>query len=48
MCYSMAMAKQHKKTSAKKDVRFEPGRVLVMTAVVSVLTLVFIGALTTL
>lgn len=48
MWYSMAMAKQHKKTTAKKVIRFEPDRVLVMTAVVSVLTLVFIGALTTL
>jgi len=42
------MVKQSKKTAKKKDVRFEPGRVLVMTAVVAVLTLVFIGALTTL
>lgn len=42
------MTKQQTKTTAKRSVRFEPGRVLVMTAVVSVLTLVFIGALATL
>lgn len=42
------MAKQKKKTAKKLGVRFEPGRVVTMTVVVSVLTLVFIAALTTL
>ena len=46
MCYSKTMAKQKKTTAAKKakaTVRFEPGRVVTMTVVVSVLTLVFIS-----
>jgi hypothetical protein len=43
----MVMTKQNKK-STKKEVLFEPGRVLIMVVVVSVLTLVFFGALTTL
>lgn len=44
------MGKQVKKQSQKKAnaTRFEPDRVLFMIVVVSVLAMVFIGALTTL
>lgn len=41
------MSKQ-RKTITHKTVRFEPGRVIFMIAVVSVLTLVFVAVLATL
>jgi hypothetical protein len=40
--------KQSKKPARTKTVRFEPDRVLFMVVVVSVLTMVLFGALTTL
>lgn len=43
----MAMPKKHKKTT-RLVTRFEPGRVIFMVVIVSVLTLVFVGILTTL
>ncbi len=42
------MAVATKKTARKKAVQFEPGRVLIMVAVIAVLTLVFIGVIVTL
>lgn len=48
MCYSMVMAKKVTKKSQRTTVRFEPDRVFFMIAVVSALTLVFVGLLTTL
>lgn len=42
------MTKQAKKPSQQKIARFEPDRVLFMVVVVSVLTMVLFGALTTL
>lgn len=43
----MIMTKQNKKVT-HRTVHFEPGRVVVMVAVVSALTLVFFGMLTAL
>jgi len=42
------MVKQTKKPTHKKSVRFEPDRVIFMIVVVSVLTLVLFGTLSTL
>lgn len=42
------MAKQTKQSNSTKVSRFEPDRVLFMIVVVSVLTMVLFGALTTL
>lgn len=44
----MTMKSSAKKPTVHKAVRYEPGRVVLMVVVVSVLTLVFIGAIITL
>lgn len=48
MCYSMTMVKKTQKKSRSKVARFEPDRIFFMIAIVSVLTMVFIGVLVTL